>query len=189
MKNLLNATALAAALCLCGAAQAGVITFNDPAQIEIDNATGATSYTEAGFVFSAPGLSFLTLNDALVGGVVDATPFSLRALGGGPFALLSLDFGAFDLGFGDPPGVLTIVGLGGALPLMQMLNLGAPASFSFGDGWSNLTEVTFSGTSGFFLDNVNVNAVPEPSTLALSALGALGALGMRRASRGRRVAG
>ena len=48
MKILWTAMACAAALCAVGTAQAGVLTFNDPGVIDIDNNTNVATYTESG---------------------------------------------------------------------------------------------------------------------------------------------
>ena len=185
MKHLLIAAALVAALCSGGAAQAGVLTFDDPAIVDIDNNIGIATYTERGFTISGPAASFLTLNDSLVGGIDASTPFSLKALGGGPFSLLSLDHAFFDLGFGAPPGALIVTGLlNGVQVASQQLSLGDLASFGFGAGWARVSEVTFSGTTGFALDNLSVLAIPEPGTLALTAAGLAAVLFSRRRRRG-----
>ena len=109
MKILWTAMACAAALCAVGTAQAGVLTFNDPGVIDIDNNTNVATYTESGFTVSGQAATFLPLDSALVGGF-DGTPFSLKNLFGGAFSLLSLDYAFYDLGFA--PGLLTVTGPG-----------------------------------------------------------------------------
>lgn len=176
MKILWTAMACAAALCAVGTAQAGVLTFNDPGVIDIDNNTNVATYTESGFTVSGQAATFLPLDSALVGGF-DGTPFSLKNLFGGAFSLLSLDYAFYDLGFA--PGLLTVTGLGDGAPVEQVFDLSTSGSFSFGAEWAGLTEVTFAATSGFSLDNIH--AVPEPGTLALTALALTGlVLGARR---------
>lgn len=169
MKKLLTAMACAAALCVGGMAQANVLTFNDPCVIDIDNNTAVATYTESGFTISGQAATFLPLDSALVGGF-DSTPFSLKNLFGGAFSLLSLDFAFYGLGI--EPGLLTVTGLGNGAPVEQVFDLSSPGSFSFGAEWAGLTEVTFSASSGFSLDNIN--AVPEPGSLALTALALTG---------------
>ena len=173
MKKLITAVACAAALCVGGAARAGVLTFDDPGVIDIDNVTNVATYTENGFTISGQAATFLTLASTLVGGIDGTSSLSLKALGDGAFSLLSLDYAFFDLGFGAPPGTLTLIGLlGGAQVASEVLSLGAVAHFGFGADFQNVTEVTFTGSSGFALDNIS--AVPEPGTMALTTIALMG---------------
>lgn len=179
MRKLLTAMACAAALCLGSAAQAAVLNFDDPGVIDIDPMTGIATYTESGFTISGPAASFLTLGGQLVG-TDPPTPIALKALSGGRFSLLALDYAFFDLGGAPAPGMLLISGiLDGMTVTTQLLSLGDAASFTFGASWRGLTEVDFQGSLGFALDNISL--VPEPGTLLL-ANGALLllALGARR---------
>ncbi len=181
MKTLLTSMALAAALCTGTLAQAAVVTFNNPGQIVIAP-DGTATYTEAGFTISGQAATFLTLNDALIGGL-DSSFFSLRTVTSGRFGLQSLDYAFFDLGFGLPPGSLSVIGLlNGAQVASQVFSLGAGSTASFGTAWANLTEVRFSGTTGFALDNITATAVPEPGSLALACV-ALAGLGLSTRSR------
>lgn len=169
---------LAVALCCGGAAHAGLVNFNDPGVVDIDNATGLASYAEAGFAISGPAASFLPLDGALVGGF-DATPFSFGAAGGGMFGLQLLDVAPYDLGFG--PGVLVLTGLvGGVEVVSRSVDLAGAASLSFDAAWSQLTAVSFTASGGFALDNVST--VPEPGGFALAgvALALAGAMRWRR---------
>jgi len=174
--------AAAAALCLAGNAHAAVVTFNNPGVIPIDPITNVATYTESGFNIQGQAADFLTLGGVLVGGFSGAMPFSLMAVSGGLFSLLSLELAYFDLG--DTPGALTIRGLrDGNQVATSMFTLGTPASISFGTNWAQLTQVSFQATSGFSLDNINVMAVaavPEPGTLALVGLAAAGLAFTRR---------
>lgn len=188
MSTNLRVLACTLALCATSAAQSTVITFDDPGVIEIDNNTGVATYTESGYTISGAAASFLLLpnaeSPAFVAGF-DTSFTILAAVGGAPFSLTSLDYAAFDLGAGAQ-GNLTLVGLFNGSPVvLQVLDLGAPASVSFGSTWAQLTSVGFSSTGGYSLDNINLSAVPEPSQLALVSFGLAAALGVAAARRRR----
>ena len=177
MKRLLSAVALAAALSAGGVAQAAVITFNAPNVIVLDSSATVATYTEAGYKIVGAAAAFGLNGDApgaevLVGGNSDfdtnpptPIPFSLMSSTGAAFALLAFDYGFFDLG--GTPGTLTVTGLlNGAQVATRNFALGGQTHFDFSSIWRNVTEVRFSGTSLFALDNIS--AVPEPGTLALT---------------------
>ena len=169
MRRFLGTVAFAAALCSGGAAHAGLINFDNPGVIDIDNNTGLATYGEAGHVISGPAASFLPIDGAMVGGF-DATPFMLSLAGGGMFGLRSLDVAPYDLGFG--PGMLVIAGLvGGTEVASRSVDLAGSGSLSFDAAWAHLTSVSFSATSGFALDNIAT--VPEPGSFALTGAGLL----------------
>lgn len=171
MNRFFSAVALAAALCTGGAAHAGLITFNNPGLIDIDNDTGIASYTEAGFVISGPAASFLPIDDAMAGGF-DATAFTLSRVDGGAFGLQSFDVAPFDLGPGSGPGMLFVAGLfGGNQVTTRSVDLATASSLMFDASWANLTSISFSATGGFSLDNIAT--VPEPGTFALAGAGLL----------------
>jgi len=169
MNRSLLALALAAALCSGGAAQASLITFNNPGVIAIDNNTGIATYSEAGYVITGPAASFLPIDSAMVGGF-DATAFTLSQMGGGSFTLQSLDLAAFDLGFG--PGTLLVLGLvGGTQVASRSFDLANTGSVLFDGAWANLTSISFSASGGFALDNIST--VPEPGGFMLAGAGLL----------------
>ena len=183
MKHLLGTLALAAAASFSGgAAHAGLVTFDNPGLIDIDNDTFVATYAEAGFVISGPATSFLPIDGALVGGF-DETPFTFSLAGGGSFGLKSFDLAPYDLGFG--PGTLFVAGLlGGVQVASRSIDLTGASSLSFDAAWGNLTSVSFSGTGGFALDNITT--VPEPGTFMLAGAGLLLVGAMRRRPKGSR---
>lgn len=176
MKKLFLAVACAAALGAGGASQASVVNFDNPGVIEIDT-NNVASYTESGFTLTGPAASFQLLDASLIGGIDGTMLLSLMTVGGGGFSLASIDYAFYDLGFGADPGNLSVIGLlNGVEVASQTFSLGNSSNASFGAEFGNLTGVTFSGTTAFALDNLNATAVavPEPSTLALTAVGLFG---------------
>jgi MYXO-CTERM domain-containing protein len=175
MKHILSTLACAAALGLAGTAQAGLVTFNDPALIDIDDVTNVASYSEFGFTVSGQSASFLLLDGIGSAGtsglfLVMGSLVSLGAVGGGDFSLLGLDFS----------GDLLVEGyIGGTQTLSQHL-VGGPdlASFSFSPAWSGLSQVTFSVNADSVIDSVS--AVPEPAGWAMTGLALLGLAAQRR---------
>ena len=182
MRNVLSTLACAVALCAGPAAQAALVTFNNPTLIDIDPVTNVASYNEAGFTFSGDAASFLPLDFIGSGGsgglfVLANSLLKLSASSGGLFDLQSLDFGLFDPLNTTPPPSLVVEGLLANNSLLtQTLGLGALANFGF-TNWTGLREVRFSANADFVLDNVS--AVPEPASWALIALALVG-LGVSR---------
>jgi hypothetical protein len=189
MRNVLSTLACAVALCAGPAAEAALVTFNNPTLIDIDPVTNVASYNEAGFTFSGDAASYLPLDFIGSGGsgglfVLANSLLKLTASSGGLFDLQSLDFGLFDSQSTTPPPSLLVEGfLANKGLLTQTLGLGALASFGFAN-WTGLQEVRFSANADFVLDNVSAVAVPlavpEPVSLALVALAIAGVAVTRR---------
>lgn len=197
LKSTLSRLACSLLLCLGTAtASAAVITFDPASQIQFNN-VGEATYDEAGFRLSGPGASFFPLFDAGSGTpasqglvVFGSNTLTQTSLGGAMFNLMGFDFRAYDLSFGTIPGpapdvTLLVTGLFGmgSLPQTQELllnNTGAPFQ-----AWMNLSQVSFSSSADFALDNItvqDVQNVPEPGSMALVGVAVMGLLYTRRRS-------
>lgn len=189
---------------LCGAAQAGLVSF-DPADEQ-----GAT--LAAGDMFSAQEFMFTQLSDnpsllfaaELTGSYASNGSATLYAANNAGFSLRTsgpsgrFSFSGFELGGGnlaalDPGG-------GGVEPWARQVdvlgiladNSQLMASFmvdQMGTGlmaqmlnWTNLIDLRFSATGDFSLDNLNLATLPEPDGLALVALALFGLAWTRKRS-------
>ncbi len=128
-----------------------------------------------------------------IGGSAD--PVSMAHGGGLVFDLVSVS-SAPGIGIPNDPAnatTLNIVGTyfgGGApTPVTFTLTDGIYSTFALPTGWTNLQSVSFFGTGGganfIAVDNISVNVVPEPSSIALLATTALGCMYWIRARRKR----
>ena len=183
MKKTLSRLACMLALVLGTTAHAGLATFDAPTLIDIDPVTLVASYTESGLRFTGDAASYLPLDFIGTGGtgglfVLANSPLTLTAADGGLFSLLALDYGLFDLLDLTPSPALLVHGLlADNTQLNQTLALGGLSGFTF-QGWSGLREVSFVANAAFVLDNVN--AVPEPTSLALVGAALAGLIFIRR---------
>jgi len=176
MKKLFSAVTLALALGASQAAGAAVIDFDNPGLIDIDNASGAAVYREAGFRLDGDAAAFLTidgLGSAFSGALVliDGGSFNLRANNAGLFSFSGLAAGALDEGAGA---ILDITGIfGDSSQRSAKLDLSQLGAFSF-PMWTGLTQLRFVAGGDVVIDDIRVDAadVPEPASIALLLLGA-----------------
>jgi hypothetical protein len=179
---------LAAALVLsAGASHAAVIDFNDPALIDIDNATSVATYREAGFALAGDAASFLQLDGIGTGmsgalALFAGSTVSLSADNGGLFSFSGFDGGSFD---GMTPATLNLTAVFGNNSQSSFsLDLAMLGSQSF-SALSGLSELRLSASSDLVVDNlmVDVSPVPEPASVAMLLLGVGTLLGVRGVAR------
>lgn len=186
MRRFHHVLAAACSLALAGEVSAAVITFEGYAPPGgLVNVNPLAPYTEAGFTFAPTNGSSAVFDSASTGGSTgngtdifgfqgntNPITLTLTAGSGGPFNLTSLDIGR--LPFGAPSVTHTITGTpaGGGSPLVATFSgIVNPTSITL--NWTNLSSVTFTGSSAVWIDNLNATqVVPEPGTIVT--LGLLG---------------
>ncbi len=194
-----------AAIALLGlgcATQAAVITF-DPIDEQGATVAQGDSFQAQGFTFTQrngdPAILFAA---DLTGAYASNGTASLYAannamfsITGGPtgiFSIGSIELGGGNLGFLDPfyggePWATDVLLLGtladnSTLTASFSLDQTSAGLAPFAVNWTNLVDLKFSAIGDYSVDNLQLNAVPEPGSLALvlGALGAMTALARRR---------
>lgn len=181
-----------ALLLLASAAQAGIVTFDPVAEQGATLAPG-DSILAQGFAFTQQSGGFTTLFAGDLSGAyasngsatlyaANNAAFSLVANGGALFSLASLDLGGGNLAFlVDPNSVepwaagVDLLGLfanGSQQQLSLPVDPLSAGLASFAVGWADLLEVRFSARGDFSVDNLDLQAVPEPAGLAWFGLAA-----------------
>lgn len=195
IKAIVLATVLAIG---AGSAQAEVITFNDSV---VANYTGLNSYTNDGYTFTTrSGSAYLA--DANAG---SSTPFGGYSYNGTDFAILtglvtmtntartpfsvsSIDLGNFNYLYSSTA-TLTGTRADGTTVSQSFTsainNFTSTTDFTTRTltNFTNLTSFNIEQTAGAYyaaMDNINVSAVPEPSTWAMLGLGMLFVAGSLR---------
>lgn len=192
MHKLLRMAAVLAAATLTSTGHAGVIDFDTPTIIDIDNTSGVATYREDGVQIQGQAASFLTIDGLgtnaspglfLVGGET----IVLTAMNGSLFSFMGLDGASLDSATGA---TLNLTGLfGDNSTLMTSVTLSELSNFTF-SGLMGISELRISASADVILDNLLVagTEVPEPNTAATLLLGAGLLFGMRRRVKVRNIA-
>jgi len=150
------------------------------------NVNPSAPYAEAGFALTPSTVSSAVFDSAaLIDFPGDATDFFgfaegnlITLSGSAPFTLNSLLVGP-TTGSSTPTVSTTLLGTlsGGGTLTATFAGLSTATSETL--NWANLTSVRFSATDDSALDNIVIDQVPEPASLALLGAAAL-AVGARR---------
>lgn len=195
-KTFVPRTLLLATGLLCGAVQAGVVTF-DPVAEQGATLSAGDMFSAQEFVFTqttnAPSTLFAAdltgayaSNGSATLYAANNAGFSIRTSGpSGRFSISGFELGGGNLAALDPGGggvepwarqidVLGILADSSQLMasfLVDQLSTGLSAQML---NWTGLVDLRFSATGDYSLDNLNLATLPEPDGLALVALALFG---------------
>lgn len=147
----------------------------DPAILFAADLSGAYASNGTASLYAANNAMF-----SITGGPTGVFGISGFELGGGNLAFLDDD--QF-----DPPWAMFVTLLGTFADNTEMIadfevNQSIAGLTGFAVNWTNLVDLKFSASGDYSIDNLQLNAVPEPASLALvlGALGGMTALARRR---------
>ena len=156
----------------------------------LTNVNPGAPYTESGFTLTPSGSASAVFDAAYTLSSFPgdntswfgfATGNTIAMTGPAKFSLTSLVIGPSTIGSGVVSGTVTADVFGGGTLSRTFTGLSLATLETL--NWSNLIDVKFTATSDAGLDNIVVNAVPEPGTLLLFGV-SLGTLALRRRGAG-----
>ena len=182
----------AALLCVSASVDADTIDFESLMQENTGINVVGDTFESNGFVIDGVGLGNVGTLDSRFSGSTSLTSdansvIALSRIGGGPFALESVDLAELDMSAGIP--VVTFIGFlssGGTTAQSVELDgqMNSPETVSFDSSFSNIVGVVWvqggTASSRHQFDNLQLSAIPEPTTAALLYIAFVAAAARRR---------